>query len=323
MVLVFHTEPRSVTWLHGYLGVTSFFVLSGFLITTLLLREEDTSGSVSVSAFYLRRVFRILPLYGVALLVFGIATIVLHLGRAAGTFSGHLPYYLTFTNEFAGSGTFSHSWSLGVEEKFYLVWPAVGFVLLRGSRYRASTVVILLIGTVACTWLGHAYPAIYAPILAGCVMGLIMDRADGFLAARHLTNAAVVLGLLVVAGAAARWDTNTGYDHAVFGLAVALLLPALALRSWLATVFSWEPLVYVGRRSYAVYLFHPLCLSVIDKKLSATSHSVAEQVSRIILAVAMSLLVAEVLHRLIERPAINYGRTLTHKRARLTSAPSV
>src|SRR5688572_30335175 len=93
-VVVWHATER-FAWLHGHHGVTFFFVLSGFLITTLLLREESTRGRVNLKAFWIRRTFRILPLYYCALAVY--AVLVLGLGlqadRAA-SFRLALPYYL-------------------------------------------------------------------------------------------------------------------------------------------------------------------------------------------------------------------------------------
>src|ERR1041384_6734577 len=106
--------------LQGWAGVQMFFVLSGFLITTLMLREERRNGRISLKEFYLRRGFRILPVYLVVLLVTAVASALY------GTFTSNgigpaLKYFLTFSNEFADSSPYGQSWSLGIEQKFYLV----------------------------------------------------------------------------------------------------------------------------------------------------------------------------------------------------------
>ncbi len=115
----------------GHGGVAVFFVLSGYLITTLGLREIDERGSVSLRAFYTRRTLRIFPLHfyvlGVTcLLVFTCAG---EPGKAA--LRSALPDYLTYTGEYAPVAHFYPSWSLGIEEKFYLLWPLLCFVALR------------------------------------------------------------------------------------------------------------------------------------------------------------------------------------------------
>ena len=111
-------------------------MISGFLITTLLLREEERAGRASLWRFYTRRVFRIFPLYFFALAVFSALVLLFRLGNDPDAFAERLPLLATYNGEFAGSGTFSHSWSLGIEEKFYLVWPLLAFGCLAIRRRR-------------------------------------------------------------------------------------------------------------------------------------------------------------------------------------------
>src|SRR4051812_19658083 len=120
LVLTWHTNP--VLWfrLQGYLGVTIFFVISGFLITTLLLRERAETGRVSLGGFYRRRAYRILPVYVVVLGFYAVFVLGLNYHQHRGLLSDVMPYYLTFMNDFAPftpDTPLAQTWSLGVEEK--------------------------------------------------------------------------------------------------------------------------------------------------------------------------------------------------------------
>src|SRR5689334_19149490 len=148
-VLLHHTRHRPFALVHGFRGVWVFFVLSGFLITTLALREEAREGRLNIRAFMVRRVFRILPLYYLAL---GTALIcVLALGmehetadlfrRSLASYLFYAPEFPIFLNHF--DIPFAQAWSLGIEEKFYLVWPLLAFGLLAHSRYRLAVTVML------------------------------------------------------------------------------------------------------------------------------------------------------------------------------------
>lgn len=161
LIVVLHHErtARLWRWVHGANGVTVFFVVSGFLITTLALREEARRGSLDLRAFYLRRVFRLVPLY--ALVLSAYCALILGIGVQSGrraAFLRALPYYVTYLQEvphFAFPGVpFEVSWSLGVEEKFYLVWPLLAFVAAR-ARPAAR-----LWGTLVLTALLFAAPAV-------------------------------------------------------------------------------------------------------------------------------------------------------------------
>src|SRR2546421_11926841 len=127
MVVSAHMDDTIWGWIGADKGLTFFFVMSGFLITTLLLREEELRGKISLSAFYIRRICRIFPLYYLVL----VSYIVLILGmgfesaQKAANLKWALPYYFFYANEFTihrrpGEMPFGQSWSLGVEEKFYL-----------------------------------------------------------------------------------------------------------------------------------------------------------------------------------------------------------
>jgi peptidoglycan/LPS O-acetylase OafA/YrhL len=132
-------------WLAGDRGVNVFFVLSGFLITTLALREEEREGRLSLAAFYVRRCCRLFPLYYLILGFY--CLMLLGLGRGSadqcGALAQALPWNLVYCQEVPffrlrvlddRDLPFFQSWSLGIEEKFYLVWPLLAFVWWRGRQ---------------------------------------------------------------------------------------------------------------------------------------------------------------------------------------------
>src|SRR3989442_1564430 len=149
LLVVFHHARANGLWgaVAGWNGVTLFFVLSGFLITTLGLREEERLGALRWGAFFVRRAFRILPLYLVSLTLYAGLVLVVGLGAAhRESFVHALPWYLSPFPEHVFFGhahaAFALSWSLGIEEKFYFVWPLLAFVLLR-RRFRTRLAVAL------------------------------------------------------------------------------------------------------------------------------------------------------------------------------------
>jgi hypothetical protein len=187
LLVVFHHARTHRLWgvLEGWNGVTLFFVLSGFLITTLALREEDERGALRWRAFFVRRGFRILPVYVASLALYAAAMFALGISATHRTsFVQAVPWFLSpfpevpfFTHVHV---VFSLAWSLGIEEKFYLLWPLLAFVVLRkrGGARLALAVVLALVCQLplALTGGGRAL-APYSAILVGCVLAsLLHDR---------------------------------------------------------------------------------------------------------------------------------------------------
>ena len=189
LAVLWHHSPNSgtVPATRGFLGVDLFFVLSGFLITTLLLRERDATGTISLRAFYMRRSLRIFPLY--YLVLFGQALWLWWKKDGtpvANDFFAIFPYYASYTANWAPKeNLFAHAWSLAVEEQFYIVWPPL--LLLLGARRALLPLVGLLAfnqifdwGAFGPSWLDFArrmggYSAIVLGVLLG--VGLHTPRA--------------------------------------------------------------------------------------------------------------------------------------------------
>ena len=313
LVITAHTTDPLYARLHGAVGVTIFFVISGYLITTLLLREEERRGRARIKAFYIRRAFRILPLYYLTLLAYIVLIGILHLQAGSSSLWHELPWYLTYQNDLAphGAGIFGQSWSLAVEEKYYLLWPLV-FVIPMLRKHRLTVAGgLAALTALASLWSATSYFAIYTPILLGCTVALVLDNPA--LYQRAVRLAITPVALLLIAGLIA-WDLSydNGSDvHIVFSVMVALLFPAVLVGPrWLSGLLSNRVLVYIGTRSYAVYLIHRIAKGIVDRAVHPGSSSVPHELLHFVLIVILSLIAAEIMYRVVEHPMIELGRRL-------------
>ncbi len=310
-------HPPSLTgWIKGWTGVHVFFVISGFLITTLLLREEERNGRVSLRNFYLRRVFRILPVYFAVLSLY---LLICHTPMGAAKWAQlreGLPYYLSFLQEYRPDsvGTvFGHSWSLGVEEKFYLVWPFLFFVVL--LRWRGSLARLLPISAVMvalAVFGSHNLCRSYFGIAVGCTLAVVMHvpRTQNFV----LKLAAVPTPLVIASVATTYLLICAIGDAAVllFDFAIALLIVHLLINRGLTrSAMSHPAMIWLGKRSYSMYLVHVLCINAVEKVI----HPSGAFGFAVVIAVsyAITALFSHLLYVVIERNCISYGRKLTAK----------
>lgn len=320
-VVLFHYGGTALSGLQGWISVHVFFVLSGFLITTLALREESRRGRLSLRAFYLRRAFRILPLYALvlALTVAGVAV--------AGAFvssrmSDALPYYLTFTNELVDFNTpYGVSWTLGVEEKFYLIWPGLLALTALCGRARAAArfgvaggvlVVIAVVAlplTPGAQWANLS--AHYASLMVGCLLALVLHTRRGFAALAFFTRPRVAL--LVALGFAVFQVAFPPLRDAVGGnwrfiplyaVAAAFLVLAALSAGPVRRFLTSRVLVFVGERSYALYLTQIIAAGV-------TGWFFPPGIVKGVATVVVALGFACVLRRWVELPAIALGRRLS------------
>ena len=279
----------AVLWYHiglpgisgGFVGVDIFFVISGFLITGLLLREHETSGRIDLRHFYSRRMRRILPalLATIAVTMAAAALFLAPLqvpeiakdGAAAAVSLGNMRFAIESADYFAATdpSPFRHLWSLGVEEQFYLVWPALLIVGLRVFRSRLSIAIVvgaLAIGSFAfALWLTDAFApwAFYSlpsRLWELALGGLLAVGAAWLARIPGLVLIAVgSLGVVLVGAGVVLIDGTTPYPG------TAALLPALGAAALIvgggaAGPVGWllaaPPMRFVGRISYSLYLWH-------------------------------------------------------------------
>ncbi len=299
----------------GYMGVPLFFAISGFLITTLLLREYQRSGVISLPGFYLRRSLRIFPLYFAVLGVYCILILILARGTdTARRFYANLPYFLTYTsNWFVGTqGTFAFAWSLAAEEQFYSSWPPV-LRYLRPAR-AVWLVAALLVATVTwniLAWRGANADNFALVILKnvpmaicwGCVAAFALHNRKSFVLLWRIVGQrwASAFLLCLIAAILAVFPHNDVPVHFLF----AALVASCVIRedNILAPVLRQRWVVHVGMISYGMYLMHGLAYDALEKIGHHFSDPwQAHSIGGFFLALALTVGVATLSFRYFEGP---------------------
>ncbi|WP_207101588.1 acyltransferase family protein [Paracoccus shandongensis] len=315
------TSPRLLE--RGFVGVDFFFVLSGFLITTLLLREERGTGRISLPGFYRRRALRILPAY--VLLVTAMSAYWIGV-KGYHDLAGMVPYYYAFLANFLKGDIplLTITWSLSVEEQYYLLWPALLVVLPLAFRLRAGLLAVL-IGLCLLAMLGladwldlprletaHAVFVLpgmsYMAILCGSLMALLLDDPAGF---RWLWRLCGWRGApLALFGALLLYlqltpDSLLGWPALGMDVLMALCLASLVVREdhVLRPVLTLAPLARVGEISYGIYLYHLIGLHVANEGLARSGLAAPQAAWAVTLLYPLAAIaIAEASFRCLERP---------------------
>ena len=325
-VLAFHDNRLN----GGFLGVDLFFALSGFLITTLLIDELQRTNTVDLIGFWGRRLRRLLPAVMVLLVV---VVVFFRLFADTGQWiiarndvvwsqfymaNWHQIYSGSgYWDAFAAPSAFEHLWSLAIEEQFYLVWPVLVIVAWRIGRARGLTA-LTSIGIVAsfiamlAIYNGGDPTRVYMgtdtrsfSLLCGAFVALPVIRqfiTTGIQKFRTIASALTIVLLLVLG---LMWFTVDGQSEWLFrgglfahSIASALLAILVASSSSkFSLVFSWQPLAYIGRLSYALYLWHwPVFIFCTSERLDVSGLAL----TAIRLAITFALSIAS--YFLIEQP---------------------
>lgn len=319
----------------GFLGVDLFFALSGFLITSILVDEYESRGGISLSAFYARRALRLMPALFAMLAIYVPVALVLaqhatqHLAAAAFAASYVMNWVIAF--DLGPHGFVGHTWSLGIEEQFYLFWPLVLLLALGWAGRRAAAtvgLVLLAVSTIWRTYLaahGASWDRIYCgfdtstdALFAGCVLALVdlSPAMLGFVRRSWCIPGAVIAAFCVLAVWGAHWMALWGMT--VFGLSAAWLVRMLSLpgENPLKTLLEWTPLRLLGRISYGVYLWHGFILWLL---------LFAHLPDRlIILAIApLSVAVAFLSYTVVEQPFLRMKVRRFSRLTRYEAAPVI
>jgi peptidoglycan/LPS O-acetylase OafA/YrhL len=308
----------------GGRGVTAFFVLSGFLITWLLLKENEKSGTVSLSGFYMRRVLRIFPAFYCYWTLLIILLLLKHQvipwPHAWSSVFYTSNYYVALNGD--PENGFSHTWSLAIEEQFYLLWP-LAFLMWRRNLARLTAHLVCIIGAV---WLYRALLVflfkvdqayIYAAfdtrldhLMVGCLLAVVLKRGVLFSFWKAVCSNVYLPLLTVALLAASIFLGGLFYDRYrdVFGFAVEPILFAVLVIQLIRFCSSlpwkwieWPVLRYLGRISYSLYLYQQIILYPVRRVL-ATQPVVLQVAAAIILTV----IVASASYYLIERPFLKF-----------------
>lgn len=315
LVVVFHAWPDVLPG--GWIGVSVFFTLSGFLITRQLVGTGDDTP-LALGSFWTRRIRRLAPASLVTIATATVATAVLRPEQSEETAREGLAALLHIHNWYSAASNdgywelfttdapvLGHLWSLSIEEQVYVVWPLLVLGLgLRRALYAGT--VVAVIG--AAVWWGsadayYATPVRFAEVLTGAwVAFAIGHHGRARVPAPVGVAAVVVIGALTLTlGEDSSWVAAGALP--LIALASALVVASLALDPGSGRALRWSPVVWLGRRSYAIYLFHWPLLVLLDAPA--------------VVAIVVSLVLAELSHRLIEwpvrsgarvsRPASTYG----------------
>jgi peptidoglycan/LPS O-acetylase OafA/YrhL len=340
LVVAYHAGASHLAG--GYVGVDVFFVISGFLITGLLVAEIQQRGTLSFSRFYARRARRLLPMATLVLAVTAVAfsLVLLPIDRGGLWYDIRAAALYAANWHFAASslayGTDAsvnpvlHYWSLSVEEQFYFAWPLILFIVTRSRRHTTGSAHVLRRVAIALSGIGvlslglsialtprsapYAYYGLHTrawELAAGGLLALssgqLRDRAPAMLRA--------VLGwggLIAILFAAVRFSASTSFPGIAAALPVGGALLILAAggptqrpsRLGVDRLLSLRPVTYGGRISYSMYLWHWPCLVLLGTiaQSGGTRFSVAHG-QRAALAVLIAVALSVLSHHLLENPA--------------------
>jgi peptidoglycan/LPS O-acetylase OafA/YrhL len=293
----------TLAWSGGY-GVDLFFVLSAFLITQLLVREQEEIGALDVKRFYMRRILRIWPLYFFFLGVIAIGGIWFEPIHASARWlmmylllSGNLAHALW---GWAPTFAMGHLWSIAVEEQFYLLWP----LFVRGRRRRELVIAAIAVWTSTLTRLD--------PIAGGILLGILtMDKTPEL---ATLTRMSLMTGGILTMFVVSAWcDPYHSPNSAVtifFGYPAVSLGCAAILISILGVKVQENRLIgragiYLGKISYGLYVWHVVALILILSLLAPMAHFAGWAQSSVLAAVCalgLTIAISAASYRYLENP---------------------
>ena len=322
----------------GWIGVLVFYVLSGFLITRILVGERERASAPGsyLGRFYFRRSLRIFPLYFAYLLLLDVAYAV---AAVPAGWPDARPYAFTYTvnfgimlREVAAGPAVGHLWTLSVEEQFYLLWPLVVWLVPQRALARLALLLICaapLVRFAGHRWLGLEPGQLYVSSLThidAFGFGALLAIHDFAWLRRAAKAATAAAGLALVLGAAIVVSTSgsfrtLGYregladaDAWLWGYTLLDACAALLILAALRGELRWlghPVLAHVGKVSYGVYLFQrpliALYTDALQPRLASLVHSVlVQQLAGVALCTAGAVALASVTHRLLEAPLLRW-----------------
>jgi peptidoglycan/LPS O-acetylase OafA/YrhL len=302
---------------NGRYGVSFFFAISGFLICTLLLRERRKTGGVALGKFYGRRALRLLPLYYLALALEGLLVFGLHqyTPENQALFRAKLPAYLFYYSNWLATSTqgpFLCSWSLAVEEQFYLVFGLMLVLLPRrfllgtlAAGLLAKFAVYQILGNVDVRSAGLRVIFSYQEaIIWGVLLAFALDQRKIYQVFEKLFRSLWVIGMLLAAVAwwlvTHRMRSQSTWDAEILYLVMTLIVAGMVIRRRTPILGASLP-AFIGKTSYGIYLLHMFVIDAV-KRLPGGS----APVPCLLLTTALVLPLAALVYHYFELPIIHF-----------------
>lgn len=304
----------------AHLGVLVFFVISGFLITSLLMGERGATGTISLKRFYLRRILRIFPAFYAFILVLAIAVWLGAIHLTGRDFVFALSYTVNYVPH--PPWRTGHLWSLSVEEQFYLLWPMALFAL-RERRALILAVAAIFAGPLVRVaireWIFHvdpdslggmtkSFPAMFDYLATGCALALLRPwllTRTWYLRLTASRWLALAIPLVLLINRMGNHTTAILLGSPVMNVCLALLIESGTRHasSWVGRLLNWKPIVFLGVLSYSLYLWQELFL---DYQSRAWMDAFPQNLGFALLAALAS-------YSLIERPFVRLRSRLRRR----------
>jgi peptidoglycan/LPS O-acetylase OafA/YrhL len=265
-------------------GVRVFFIISGFLITSLLLKEVAKTGRISLKDFYTRRVLRIFPAFYTFLLVVCVLS--------AGAVIQLRPHDLLFAFTYLMNFHFDHSWNVGhlwslaVEEQFYLLWPAVVAFCSRRRAFQIAAAVFIISPFVRLSvyyfapflrhGIGHMFPTVADALAIGCFLAGMRDwlhTQPWYMRLLQPRNVAVIAMAAVLANLLQEWPRiYMAFGESIMNIGIAICIDrCMTFASGrVGRILEWRPIAFVGVLSYSLYIWQQLFLNRSSSALVCT-----------------------------------------------------
>ena len=328
--MIFHLNPTLFP--AGFIGVDIFFVISGFLITSIIY-SDLSAGKFTLKGFYLKRMKRILPAYNTVL----VATLLLaffiappeklvslaHSALSTVIFASN--FFFGFTKDYFDSALWDdpllHTWSLAVEEQFYIVWP---ILLILVARYRlrlglliGATVLLAIVSFLIAEWmLGYTYASRWAyyllppragELLGGALAAFVVARIQQ----RKLNTVAALVGVIVIALGFILIDEGSpfpGFNALYPTIGTLLIILFATANEPVGWFFSRPLLVFIGKLSYSLYLWHWPILALTRMAYGQNELSLTMQIVCLVVIVALSYLTWRCVENPIRKKTWGFGR---------------
>lgn len=316
----------------GYLGVDTFFAISGFLIVTLLMRERAKFTSIDLKAFYVRRTLRIFPIYYAVIFLGFLLYFAISPWKPNGLafYKDTFPVLLSYTQNIfiVNLGMYFHCWSLAMEEQFYLVWPAIEKYFNIYLRWAALLSVLFVsqlfnfgyfkdwlidIYGNEEAYLMPMYLITFTPIILGVALAYTLNNRTGYAVFRFLFGSrasAIVLFLILLT--IREIDSGQGLARLLAHITIVLMIGSLVVREdhFCSALLKNKVLFYLGSISYGLYLYHVFVMFILAGVFSKLGYTLSP-IMTFIITLSLTFIAAHYSYQYFERPIMKLKKNFS------------